>query len=158
MYMLFLKSMSISWYHSCAKEPHWPRMARNTCPPSLQEREIVFLQPLHASTATLRKELKKGGLGGVDNTKAKAEKSRVYEKCQKLFGVHLVPCVSTVLQVGSYLLHHEPFGKPHCDGLIVRADGTHALHTSEGSARCHRQLSSRRGTQHWISGAWSLSN
>ena len=102
---------------------------------------------INGNHETLRKELKKSGLGGVHNTKAKAEKSRVYAKCQKLLGVHLMPCVSPVLQVGSYLLHHEPFGKPHCDGLIVRADGTHALHTSEG----RREVSSTAFIETWYS-------
>ena len=58
-----------------------------------------------------------------------------------------MPCVSLVLLVGSHLSHHEPFGKPHCDGLIVQADGTHALHTSEVS----REVPSTAFIQTWYS-------
>ena len=58
-----------------------------------------------------------------------------------------MPCVLPVLQIGFYLLHHEPIGKPHCNGLIVQPDGTHALHTSEGS----REVPSTAFIETWYS-------
>ena len=76
--------------------------------------------------------LRSSGVVGVHNADAASQKVRRYVDCQLIFGAHLKPCVQPQLEAGEYLLHHQPYGKPHCECLTVQADGTHTIrfHTS----------------------------